>query len=123
MTSSQSHPSLDLISPMQAMAREAGSLLMDYFRQHVKIEYKGGVDLVTVADRKSEALILERIRGQFPTHDGMSIRSTAQLILRMVIRYFAFRWRSSTGGSGSRGLFMIRPATRCSRPNWVAARG
>ncbi|MGA7851367.1 MAG: inositol monophosphatase family protein [Terriglobales bacterium] len=63
--------SLDLISPMQAMAREAGSLLMDYFRQHVKIEYKGDVDLVTVADRKSEALILERIRKQFPTHDVM----------------------------------------------------
>jgi fructose-1,6-bisphosphatase/inositol monophosphatase family enzyme len=57
--------SLDLISPMQAMAREAGSLLMDYFRQHVKIEYKGDVDLVTVADRESEALILERIRSSF----------------------------------------------------------
>ncbi len=53
------------------MAREAGSLLMEYFRQHVKIEYKGDVDLVTVADRKSEALILERIRKQFPTHDVM----------------------------------------------------
>jgi myo-inositol-1(or 4)-monophosphatase len=68
MTSAQS---LDLISPMQAMAREAGSLVMDYFRQRVKIEYKGDVDLVTVADRKSEALILERIRHQFPTHDVM----------------------------------------------------
>lgn len=63
--------SLDLISPMQAMAREAGSLLMDYFRQRVKIEYKGDVDLVTVADRKSEAMILERIRHQFPGHDVM----------------------------------------------------
>src|SRR6202171_417790 len=66
-----SHQSLDLISPMQAMAREAGSLVMGYFRQRVKIEYKGAVDLVTVADRKSEALILERIRKQFPTHDVM----------------------------------------------------
>jgi myo-inositol-1(or 4)-monophosphatase len=71
-----SHPSLDLISPMQAMAREAGALLMDYFRQHVKIEYKGGVDLVTVADRKSEALILERIRKQFPKHDVMGEEGT-----------------------------------------------
>ena len=68
MTTSKS---LDLISPMQAMAREAGSLLMDYFSQHVKIEYKGDVDLVTVADRESEALILERIRKQFPAHDVM----------------------------------------------------
>src|SRR5271166_891923 len=66
-----SHQSLDLISPMQAMAREAGVLLMEYFRQHVKIEYKGDVDLVTVADRKSEKLILERIRQRFPDHDVM----------------------------------------------------
>jgi myo-inositol-1(or 4)-monophosphatase len=73
MTSSQP---LDLISPMQAMAREAGSLLMDYFRQHVKIEYKGDVDLVTVADRESEALILERIRKQFPAHDVMGEEGT-----------------------------------------------
>jgi len=68
--------SLDLISPMQAMAREAGALIMGYFRQHVKIEYKGAVDLVTIADRQSEALILERIRKQFPTHDVMGEEGT-----------------------------------------------
>jgi len=73
MTSRQS---LDLITPMQAMAREAGALLMEYFRQRVKIEYKGDVDLVTVADRKSEALILERIRKQFPSHDVMGEEGT-----------------------------------------------
>src|SRR3981189_1633370 len=72
----RSNQSLDLISPMQAMAREAGSLVMDYFRQRVKIEYKGDVDLVTVADRKSEALILERIRKQFSTHDVMGEEGT-----------------------------------------------
>ncbi len=60
---------IDLLTPMQAMAREAGALLMRYFREHVEIEYKGDVDLVTVADRESEKLILERIRKQFPTHD------------------------------------------------------
>jgi myo-inositol-1(or 4)-monophosphatase len=49
---------------------------MAYFREHVKIEYKGDVDLVTVADRKSEALILERIRKQFPTHDVMGEEGT-----------------------------------------------
>jgi len=49
---------------------------MGYFRQHVKIEYKGDVDLVTVADRESEALILERIRHQFPTHDVMGEEGT-----------------------------------------------
>jgi len=61
---------------MQAMAREAGSLLMEYFHRHVKIEYKGDVDLVTVADRSSEALILEKIRGQFPSHDVMGEEGT-----------------------------------------------
>jgi myo-inositol-1(or 4)-monophosphatase len=66
----------DLIQPMQAIAREAGALLIDYFHQHVKIEYKGAVDLVTVADRKSEALILERIRKQFPTHDVLGEEGT-----------------------------------------------
>jgi myo-inositol-1(or 4)-monophosphatase len=66
---SASHP--DLVATMQVIAREAGSLLMDYFQQHVKIEYKGEVDLVTVADRKSEGLILDRIRQQFPAHDVM----------------------------------------------------
>jgi myo-inositol-1(or 4)-monophosphatase len=57
---------------MQSVAREAGALLMGYFHQHVKIEYKGDVDLVTVADRKSEVLILERIRRDFPDHDVMA---------------------------------------------------
>jgi len=61
---------------MQSIAREAGALLMDFFHQKVKIEYKGAADLVTVADRKSEALILERVRQQFPTHDVMGEEGT-----------------------------------------------
>lgn len=60
---------LEFVPAMQEIAREAGSLLMEYFRQRVKVEYKGDVDLVTVADRKSEALILERIRSRWPHHD------------------------------------------------------
>jgi myo-inositol-1(or 4)-monophosphatase len=57
------------VPAMSEIASEAGALLMDYFRQHVTIEYKGDADLVTVADRASEKLIRERIRRQFPTHD------------------------------------------------------
>ncbi|HEY7099059.1 MAG TPA: inositol monophosphatase family protein [Terriglobales bacterium] len=59
----------EFVPAMTDIAREAGALLMEYFRQRVKIEYKGDVDLVTVADRKSEALILERIRAKWPSHD------------------------------------------------------
>jgi myo-inositol-1(or 4)-monophosphatase len=54
---------------MAEIAREAGSLLMRFFRGNVHIEYKGEADLVTAADRQSEALIRERISRQFPGHD------------------------------------------------------
>jgi myo-inositol-1(or 4)-monophosphatase len=54
---------------MIAIAREAGALLIQYFDQNIKIEYKGDADLVTAADRKSEALIRERIRESWPEHD------------------------------------------------------
>jgi myo-inositol-1(or 4)-monophosphatase len=54
---------------MSAIAREAGALLMHYFHQHLKVEYKGDADLVTAADRASEVLIRERIQQQFPGHD------------------------------------------------------
>jgi myo-inositol-1(or 4)-monophosphatase len=54
---------------MSEIAREAGALLMEYFHQHVKFEYKGDADLVTVADRASEKLIRERIAQKWPAHD------------------------------------------------------
>jgi myo-inositol-1(or 4)-monophosphatase len=54
---------------MSVIAREAGALLMQYFHQHLKIEYKGDADLVTAADRAAEVLIRDRIRAQWPTHD------------------------------------------------------
>ena len=67
---SSSAPNPDTFIPaMSAIAREAGALLMQYFHQGLKIEYKGDADLVTAADRASETLIRERIRQQFPSHD------------------------------------------------------
>jgi myo-inositol-1(or 4)-monophosphatase len=51
------------------IAREAGALLMEYFGRRVKVEYKGEADLVTEADRRSEALIRQRIRAYWPGHD------------------------------------------------------
>jgi myo-inositol-1(or 4)-monophosphatase len=68
MTSAKSgHESF--LPAMSAIAREAGALLVHYFHQHLKVEYKGDADLVTAADRASEALIRERIQQQFPGHD------------------------------------------------------
>jgi len=54
---------------MSKIAREAGALLMRYFHQHLKIEYKGDADLVTAADRAAEKLIRERILALWPGHD------------------------------------------------------
>ena len=54
---------------MSAIAREAGALLMKYLHEGLKIEYKGEADLVTAADRTSEALIRERVSKLFPSHD------------------------------------------------------
>lgn len=61
---------------MSSIAREAGALLMRHFRQRVQVEYKGDVDLVTVADRESEALITSRIRRQWPGHDILGEEGT-----------------------------------------------
>src|SRR5260370_11462983 len=67
--SSTSWTAESFLPAMDPIAREAGALLMPYFHQHVKVEYKGDADLVTAADRASEVLIRERIRQQWPSHD------------------------------------------------------
>jgi myo-inositol-1(or 4)-monophosphatase len=51
-----------------AIAREAGARLRTFFSEGVETEYKGDVDLVTVADRTSEKLIRERLAAAFPEH-------------------------------------------------------
>lgn len=78
---------------MVEIAREAGELLRSYFRggwfvpessaninseaeRHVRVEYKGEVDVVTEADRRSEALIVERIRDRWPGHDILGEEGT-----------------------------------------------
>jgi len=66
---SQSSDHFEFVPRMSEIAREAGALLMEYFRRRVKIEYKGDADLVTEADRASEKRILERIRAHWPSHE------------------------------------------------------
>src|SRR6202047_4905006 len=51
------------------MAREAGRMLREEFARPAKISYKGDeVDLVTQADKRSEAAIVSRIKKSFPEH-------------------------------------------------------
>jgi myo-inositol-1(or 4)-monophosphatase len=61
-------PNSDLITRAAEIAREAGALLRDYFAKGVETEYKGDVDLVTVADRSAEKLIRTRLGEAFPEH-------------------------------------------------------
>src|SRR5436853_7343723 len=49
-----------------AVAREAGALLKENFGKQQEIEYKGRIDLVTEMDRRSEELIITRLRAAFP---------------------------------------------------------
>lgn len=49
-------------------AREAGAILRHEFDRPKEISYKGEVDLVTESDRRSEALIVARLREYFPGH-------------------------------------------------------
>jgi myo-inositol-1(or 4)-monophosphatase len=50
------------------IAREAGARLREFFSAGVETEYKGDVDLVTVADRTVEKLIRTRLAEAFPEH-------------------------------------------------------
>ena len=52
----------------ERIAREAGGLLREFYAKGVAMEYKGDVDLVTEADRASEALIKGRLAEALPEH-------------------------------------------------------
>ena len=47
------------------LAERAGSILMDRYERLEGIDYKDGRDVVTEADRRSEALIIEAIRSRY----------------------------------------------------------
>jgi len=50
------------------IAREAGAILREGFDRPKTISYKGEVDLVTESDRRSEQLVVARLRTRFPDH-------------------------------------------------------
>lgn len=66
----------EFLRAMREIARHAGALLQRHAAQRVAIEYKGEVDIVTIADRESEQLIMGRIRSLWPTHDAVGEEGT-----------------------------------------------
>ena len=69
-------PDFEFVARAAEIAREGGALLMEYFAQTVAIEYKGDADLVTIADRKSEKLLVERLHDAWPHHDILGEEGT-----------------------------------------------
>ena len=69
-----------------AIAREAGARLREFFSEGVATEYKGDVDLVTVADRTVEKLIRARLSEVFPDHGMYGEEGTREKLER------EFRW-------------------------------
>jgi myo-inositol-1(or 4)-monophosphatase len=51
-----------------SIAREAGAILLEGYGRSHRGERKGRIDVVTVYDRRSESLLLGRIRGRYPDH-------------------------------------------------------
>src|SRR5579863_2893515 len=68
MSSPPRPPAFEWVPAAAPIAREAGAELRRFFAEGVATEYKGDVDLVTVADRAAENLIRTRLRHVFPEH-------------------------------------------------------
>jgi myo-inositol-1(or 4)-monophosphatase len=59
------------------MAREAGEILKHYMDREKHVELKGQANLVTIADKESEAGIIRRILERYPTHGILAEESGA----------------------------------------------
>jgi myo-inositol-1(or 4)-monophosphatase len=82
----RSEASDSLLKKAEAIAREAGARLREFFLQGVATEYKGDVDLVTVADRTVEKLIRARLGEVYPEHGVYGEEGTRDGLER------EFRW-------------------------------
>jgi myo-inositol-1(or 4)-monophosphatase len=71
---------------IEATVREAGGLLRERIDERHTVQYKGEINLVTEADRLSEALIVDRIRRSFPDHDILTEESPE------TVKGSGFRW-------------------------------
>ena len=60
--------SKDYLEAAIEIAQEAGKILREEFDQPAQITYKGDVDLLTQADRRSEKAIVTRLNRYFPEH-------------------------------------------------------
>jgi myo-inositol-1(or 4)-monophosphatase len=57
------------------LARDAGDILKHYMDREKHVQLKGQANLVTIADKESEALIIRRILDRYPTHSILAEES------------------------------------------------
>jgi myo-inositol-1(or 4)-monophosphatase len=73
-------------------AREAGGILLTELDRPVNISYKGDVDIVTQADRRSEQAIVARLRTHFPKHAIIGEEGGAQSAVSADASGAKFTW-------------------------------
>jgi myo-inositol-1(or 4)-monophosphatase len=81
----------ELMRSCEEAARRGGEVLRRAFGRRRTIEYKGGIDLVTDADRASEEVLLDFLRTRFP---GVAVLAEES---------------GATGGSGGGLRFIVDP--------------
>lgn len=57
-------------------AQLGGDVLKQYYGQKKRIEYKGEINIVTEADRRSEKLIVDHLTARFPRHSILAEEGT-----------------------------------------------
>src|SRR5206468_4182957 len=64
----RSHRYMEYLDFAIDVARAAGDVLKHYMDREKHVALKGRANLVTIADKESEALIIRRILERYPTH-------------------------------------------------------
>jgi myo-inositol-1(or 4)-monophosphatase len=68
----------ELMDVIESALDAAGPILMRHYGALERIEKKGSIDLVTVADRESEAAIKQIVGARFPSHEVLAEESGAE---------------------------------------------
>ncbi len=78
----------DLLEACAEAARRGGAVLLEKWGQQRTLDYKGGIDLVTDADRASEEALLAFLRREFPGSAILAEESGASGAEAAPLRFF-----------------------------------
>jgi myo-inositol-1(or 4)-monophosphatase len=90
-----------------ALACEAGAILREGYGRAHRPERKGRIDLVTEYDRRSEALLLRRLRERFPEHAVLAEESGAHAAGASTVRWLVDPLDGTTNFSHNYPFFAV----------------